>query len=143
MKGEKRYRGSLGGLEAHGPSVEETKRRLLEMAAEALGNAEAPTAFQTRNHTGLVWYEPVAGRWVYGYAERGDLEAVSVAFRAIGSGYASRHEAEMAARRHIAQNEWDPDNPDAAELILHPRDDLGLNQHRSWANWQLRRRTVV
>jgi hypothetical protein len=141
-RSQQKYRAQLGSLIEYGPTRAEAQRRLLEAAAEALRYAGRPSIFLTPQHVGIVWYEPLGRTWDYAYVPRQELErrepgAPGVEVRAISSGYTSRHEAEKAARRHIAQNEWDPENPAAAEVILQG-DPEGLSQHRSWVEWQLR-----
>jgi hypothetical protein len=136
-KGRK-YRGHLGYLTVNGPTIRDVKKQLIETAEEALSETGIPAGFGTPGHVGVTWWDPL-GRWSYGYLSRQEIAAgARFEFRAITVGYPSRLEAEMAVRRHLAQNEWDPTCPAEAEAIIHPEDARGLEQHRQWVGWQLR-----
>lgn len=121
-----------GVAEGFGPTAKAAKDALMERVCSILALAgEEPMVFRATDALGVMVYAQ-EGRWHYRILR-------GLAPGAAASGRESCQETEIHARRHLAQDMFDPADPEAGDggmSVIAPDDREGRMEHARWLTWQ-------
>ena len=107
----------------------EAQAGLLERLRRTARLADEPALLVTARPGVQALVDRTADAWFYCLYQDGIPGGKCMAWE-------TRREAEIAARRHLAQLVFDDDSGEGGMAVIHPDDKEGRWQHARWAVWQ-------